>query len=376
MWQLGAGRMSSKFGKQLSRTLDQWRRAARCARRARRRACRRPSRPWTPHPTQLIVGVACRCQGPLWSCFTPKKRDWANKRKTSLKRSLRFQVYEIFDDFLRRIHMDSLRVSEWLPSFFLPFVSLSHPTAPPPDPDSFHDSLYYNTGILDACVIVSCIAVMAVLRDITRIYLMEPFAKWKLTRDWERSQRSKINGSANGSSVPNGGPRHENTGYAPLVMSKRDSRRIHRSMLRFAEQGWSFIYYSVNFAFGVVSCPLINGVQASMSDIPSQYVHHHLPTRVLDPTELWLDYPHIPLAGTVKFYYLTQTAFYLHQVLILNAEARRKDHVQMMAHHAITIILMAASYAYNFTRFGCLVMVLMDCCDIFLPVSNPQHQVA
>lgn len=77
------------------------------------------------------------------------------------------------------------------------------------------------------------------------------------------------------------------------------------------------------------------------------------------------------MAGTVKFYYLTQTAFYLHQVLILNAEARRKDHAQMMAHHIITIILMVASYAYNFSRMGCLVMMLMDCCDIFLPVSGP-----
>lgn len=267
--------------------------------------------------------------------------------------------------------MDSLQVSEWLPSFFIPFFSLSYPTATPTDPDSFHDSQYYNTGVLDVCVIVSCIAVMALLRDITRIYLMEPFAKWKLTRDWERSQREKIKGSVNGSLVPNGVPYHGNGEHTPLTLSKRDARRIHRSMLRFAEQGWSFIYYTVNFTFGIVSDPFIHGRQAPRSDVPSQYVHHNLPTRVLHPTDLWLNYPHIPLAGAVKFYYLTQTAFYLHQVLILNAEARRKDHVQMMTHHIITIILMAASYAYNFTRIGCLIMVLMDCCDIFLPVSGP-----
>lgn len=155
--------------------------------------------------------------------------------------------------------MNSLQVSQWLPSFLIPFFTLSHPTSPPPDPDSFHDSLYYTTGILDACVIVSCIAVMAVLRDITRVYLMEPFAKWKLTRDWERSQRKKIkangapNGSVNGSSIPNGVAGHRKGEHAPLTMSKRDARKIHRSMLRFAEQGWSFIYYTVNFAFGVVS---------------------------------------------------------------------------------------------------------------------------
>lgn len=103
----------------------------------------------------------------------------------------------------------------------------------------------------------------------------------------------------------------------------------------------------------------------------TQYIHRNLPTRIFDPIDLWQDYPHIPLATPLKLYYLTQTAFYIHQVLILNAEARRKDHVQMMTHHVITIFLMATSYFSNFTRVGCLIMVLMDWCDIFLPVRPP-----
>lgn len=59
----------------------------------------------------------------------------------------------------------------------------------------------------------------------------------------------------------------------------------------------------------------------------------------------------------------------MHQILILNAEARRKDHVQMLTHHIITIILMVASYFTNFTRVGCVIMVLMDWCDVLLGVS-------
>lgn len=101
-----------------------------------------------------------------------------------------------------------------------------------------------------------------------------------------------------------------------------------------------------------------------------QYLHRNLPTQMFNPIHLWLNYPHNPIAGPIKLYYLTQTAFYLHQVLILNAEARRKDHVQMMTHHVITIILVGMSYFYNFTRVGCLIMVLMDYCDIFLPASD------
>ena len=91
---------------------------------------------------------------------------------------------------------------------------------------------------------------------------------------------------------------------------------------------------------------------------------------MLNPVDVWVGYPHIPLAGPLKFYYLTQCAFYLHQVLILNAEARRKDHWQMMTHHVITVALMFGSYSYHFTRVGCLVMMLMDLCDIFLPVCS------
>jgi len=41
----------------------------------------------------------------------------------------------------------------------------------------------------------------------------------------------------------------------------------------------------------------------------------------------------------------------------------------MMAHHIITVILMLGSYFTYFTRVGCIIMVLMDWCDIFLPVS-------
>lgn len=95
-----------------------------------------------------------------------------------------------------------------------------------------------------------------------------------------------------------------------------------------------------------------------------------MPTRLLSPTDVWIGYPHIPLAGPVKLYYLMESAFYTHQILVINAEARRKDHWQMMTHHVITVSLMLLSYYYNCTRVGCLVMFIMDWCDIWLPVSR------
>ncbi|KAJ7117665.1 TLC domain-containing protein [Mycena epipterygia] len=204
-----------------------------------------------------------------------------------------------------------LAFAQDLSPYLTPFLVLSHPTDTPAEPDSFPASAYYNTGPKDVCLLITCIAVMAILRDVLRLGVFEPFARWKLARDMA-------------------------------------------SVIRFAEQGWSAAYYPLQWAFGL-------------------YVNYYLPTRIFDLTDLWRDYPHTPLAAPVKFYYLTQTAFYMHQMLILNAEAPRKDHCQMMSHHVITVFLMVATYYFNFTRVGCLIMFLMDFCDIFLPIAKMMH---
>ncbi|KAI0796838.1 longevity assurance proteins LAG1/LAC1 [Abortiporus biennis] len=269
------------------------------------------------------------------------------------------------------------QTSQWLPSFVVPFFTLSYPVPAPAEPDSFPNSNYYRTGILDGCFIITCIAVMAVLRDFTRLAIMEPFAKWWLTSRLRRQHAAEAhlangnghsngaangyangvaNGKANGSAkhISNGAANGSANGHAmtlPKSISKREAAHIHRHVIRFAEQGWSVIYYTYQFLFGI-------------------YIHHNLPTSVLNPVDVWLNYPHIPLAGPLKYYYLTQNAFYMHQILILNAEARRKDHWQMMTHHLITVPLMLSSYYYNYTRVGCLIMMLMDMCDIFLPLAK------
>ncbi|KAJ7507744.1 TLC domain-containing protein [Mycena galericulata] len=230
---------------------------------------------------------------------------------------------------------------DWMTPYAAPFFTLSHRTDTPTNLDSFPDSAYYTTGAKDVCLLLTCMVVMAGLRDALRLGVFEPFARWKLTRDMElkRSMTMNGNGKANGHSNVNG------------AVSKKDLRHMRRSVLRFAEQGWPGVYYPLQWFFGL-------------------YVNYYLPTHIFEPTSLWLNYPHIPIAAPVKIYYITQTAFYLHQVFVLNAEAPRKDHWQMMAHHVISVFLMGASYFFNFTRVGCLIMVLMDCCDIFIPIAK------
>ncbi|KAI0082466.1 longevity assurance proteins LAG1/LAC1 [Panus rudis PR-1116 ss-1] len=255
--------------------------------------------------------------------------------------------------------MNTAAAPEWFPSFFVPFFTLSYPTDPPVAPDAFPSSNFYGTGLLDGCLVITCIAVMAALRDAIRLAILEPFARWKLTRDLERTHAKRIdqsngNGKSNGvahekaNNVSNGNGHPTSTEF---IVSKREARKLHRTVLRFAEQGWPVIYYTALWLYGL-------------------YIHRNVPTELLHPRDVWVNYPHIPLAGPLKLYYLIETAFYMHQILVLNAEARRKDHWQMMTHHIITVILMVGSYFYNFTRVGVLVMFLMDLCDIFLPLAK------
>jgi acyl-CoA-dependent ceramide synthase len=137
-----------------------------------------------------------------------------------------------------------------LPSFLVPFVTFSYPVTAPAVPDSFYRSSYYKTGLLDVCFVVTCIAVMAVLRDVTRLGLLEPFARWKLTRDVENSKKIKVNGQALG--LANG---HSNgNALYPNVRrtTQKEERKMHRKVLRFAEQGWSVTYYSLTWCYGLV----------------------------------------------------------------------------------------------------------------------------
>jgi len=191
---------------------------------------------------------------------------------------------------------------------------------------------------------------MALLRDALRLWVMEPFATWKLSRDLllrkaRQTNGSRTNGSTNGKKAEG------------LQTTKMELGHIHRSVLRFAEQSWSFVYYSIQWSYGF-------------------YIHRRLPTQIFNLIDLWRSSPHDPIPGPVKFYYLVQIAFYLHQVLILNAEARRKDHAQMMTHHVVTIILILASYFGHFTRIGCVVMLIMDWCDILLPMAKMLRYLA
>lgn len=156
--------------------------------------------------------------------------------------------------------MDYFLDKERMPSLLAPFFTLSYPVATPNDPDCFPDATFYDIGYADICFVVSLIALLAVLRDGTRLLVLEPFAKWKLTRDWARrteNPKPYANGKSNGHATSTNGSEKslEQNGVGERLQLRMDSpegRHIHRSTVRFAEQGWLTVYYCFSWSMGLV----------------------------------------------------------------------------------------------------------------------------
>lgn len=148
----------------------------------------------------------------------------------------------------------------WVPPYVIPFFSLAYPTNPPAKTDSFHHSQHFGTGWLDVCTMVGLIAAMAILRDMARLYVFEPFARWKLSKDLRAKKlaASKNGGSSSPSlkaklvsnGVANG--HQANGGARDITFTPAEKRKMHRSVLRFAEQGWALLCYTFQCGFGIV----------------------------------------------------------------------------------------------------------------------------
>ncbi|KAM0695632.1 hypothetical protein Q7P36_004114 [Cladosporium allicinum] len=129
-----------------------------------------------------------------------------------------------------------------------------------------------------------------------------------------------------------------------------------KTQTRFAEQSYMIIYYTIFWSWGLKI--LIDNTPAEANGIQDLLV------------SLWSEFPQLRLQAGLKFYYLSQLAFWLQQVAVLHLESRRKDHFQMLLHHVVTIMLLAGSYSYRQWRAGNAILVCMDLVDIILPLAK------
>ncbi|KAI9023559.1 TLC domain-containing protein [Phycomyces nitens] len=139
----------------------------------------------------------------------------------------------------------------------------------------------------------------------------------------------------------------------PYAIRKNVPRNKHE---RFAEQIWSFFYYSISFTFGM----------CVMYGSPWWF----------DSSYFWRFYPVTESSMALKYYYLLQFAFWVQQIFVLQIEAPRKDYRELVAHHIATITLIGFSYLFNFLRIGNAVFVCMDLPDALLALAKALNYVS
>ncbi|KAI7366446.1 sphingosine N-acyltransferase lac1 [Hortaea werneckii] len=129
-----------------------------------------------------------------------------------------------------------------------------------------------------------------------------------------------------------------------------------KGRVRFAEQSYMMVYYALYWLWGVrlFAADTPEGVDSVNSLLIS----------------LWEGWPFLHLSAGMKLYYLSQSAFWIQQIVVLHLEERRKDHWQMLTHHFITVGLLAGSYPYRHWRVGNAVLVCMDLVDFIFPLAK------
>lgn len=121
---------------------------------------------------------------------------------------------------------------------------------------------------------------------------------------------------------------------------------------RFMEQVYTAIYFGFLGPYGL-------------------YVMSLTPIWYFNIKGMYEGHPHRTHIPEFKFYYLFQAAYWGQQfvVLCLGLEKPRKDFKELVAHHLITLALVAGSYRFHFTYMGLGVFITHDISDFFFAVS-------
>ncbi|RYP31478.1 hypothetical protein DL767_005769 [Monosporascus sp. MG133] len=122
---------------------------------------------------------------------------------------------------------------------------------------------------------------------------------------------------------------------------------------RFMEQMYTALYFAVLGPAGMYV----------MSRTPVWYFH---------TAGMYENFPHRTHEAIFKFYYLFQAAYWAQQaiVLLLGMEKPRKDFKELVAHHIVSLVLIALSYRFHFTYMGLAVYITHDISDFFLATSK------
>ena len=146
-------------------------------------------------------------------------------------------------------------------------------------------------------------------------------------------------------------------------------KKASNKQQRYFEAGWYALWYPVSMLLGVY-------VLSEEEDLVRAQSDQKL--GVLDSSSWWHGWPSVRQdAPSVDNFYLLQLAFNLQCLIqIVLIESRKKDYVQMVSHHVITILLIWSSYYVGLMRIGLIIItVVADGPDLFLYWAKVRCQI-
>merc|ERR1719414_34099 len=79
---------------------------------------------------------------------------------------------------------------------------------------------------------------------------------------------------------------------------------------------------------------------------------------------------HELMRSDLRCYYIMYAARYFQQLISVLMEPKRKDFIEMAAHHIVTVIVTFISYTHGWNRVGAVVMVVLDPADVPLHLAK------
>lgn len=149
----------------------------------------------------------------------------------------------------------SSKMESFIPPSLRPYILLSYPVSRPAatlqlskvNHLRYTNDILYTKGLHDIFFSAFCAIAFTVLREVMLRAVLKPFANWWLRSNGRAKRkralsRAHANGNGNGALAEKG----------IAGETKREARQREHTALRFAEQGWSFLYCTVFWTLGMV----------------------------------------------------------------------------------------------------------------------------
>ncbi|XP_048696881.1 translocating chain-associated membrane protein 1 isoform X2 [Caretta caretta] len=92
---------------------------------------------------------------------------------------------------------------------------------------------------------------------------------------------------------------------------------------------------------------------------------------VSDPTSLWKDYPHILIPFQMKFFYISQLAYWFHAFPELYFQKTKKEDIpRQLVYIGLYLFHIAGAYLLNLTRLGLVLLVLHYFVEFLFHISR------